>query len=72
MIAKWIAENLPYDRCFLEANKQGTIHCHVEAAPAGTSGARTVYTCADPKCSSKMDGIQLSFAQQGLRNMGYA
>lgn len=72
MIAKWIVENLPYDRCFLEANKQGTIHCHVEAAPAGSSGARTVWTCADPKCSSKSEGIQLSFAQQGLRNMGFA
>ena len=72
MIAKWIVENLPYDRCFLEANAQGTIHCHVEAAPEGSSGARTVWTCADPKCSSKVDGIQLSFAQQGLRNMGFA
>lgn len=72
MIAKWIVENLPYDRCFLEANAQGTIHCHVEAAPEGSSGARTVWTCADPRCSSKVDGIQLSFAQQGLRNMGFA
>lgn len=72
MIAKWIVENLPYDRCFLEANAQGTIHCHVEAAPEGTSGARTVWTCADPRCSSKVDGIQVSFAEQGLRNMGFA
>jgi hypothetical protein len=72
MIAKWIVENLPYDRCFLEANHQGTIHIHVEAAPPGTSGAKTVWTCADPKCASKVDGIQLSYAQQGLKNMGFA
>lgn len=71
-IAKWIVENLPYDRCFLEANSAGTIHIHVEAAPAGLSGERTVWTCADPKCESRTDGIQLSYAQQGLRKMGFA
>lgn len=71
-IAKWIVENLPYDRCFLEANAQGTIHIHVEAAPVGTSGARTVRTCADPKCQSAVGGLQLSYAQQGLRKMGFA
>lgn len=71
MIAKWIVENLPYDRCFLEANRQGTIHIHVEAAPAGSSGARTVWTCADPQCRSATSGLQLSFAQQGLKKMGF-
>lgn len=72
MMAKWITENLAYDRCFLEANHQGGIHVHVEAAPPGTQGARTVLTCADPQCASKINGIQLSFAQQGLKNMGFA
>lgn len=72
MIAKWIVENLPYDRCFLEANKQGTIHIHVEAAPPGQMGSRTVWTCADPKCQSKVNGLQLAYAQQGLKRMGYA
>lgn len=72
MIAKWIVENLPYDRVFLEANHQGTIHCHVEAAPAGTSGAKTVWTCAEPSCHSKQDGLVLSYAEQGLKNMGFA
>jgi len=71
MIAKWIVENLPYDRCFLEANRQGTIHIHVEAAPVGSRGSRTVWTCADPKCQSAVSGLQLSFAQQGLKKMGF-
>jgi hypothetical protein len=71
MIAKWIVENLPYDRCFLEANHQGTIHIHVEAAPIGTSGSKEVWTCSEPSCSTKISGIQLSYAQQGLKNMGF-
>ena len=69
MIAKWIVENLPYDRVFLEANASKTIHIHAEAAPPGTSGAKTVWTCADPRCNSRTNGLQLSFAQQGLRKM---
>lgn len=72
MIAKYIVENLPYDRVFLEANKSGTIHIHVEAAPPGSTGSKTVWTCADPDCFSRTNGLQLSFAQQGLRRMGFA
>lgn len=72
MIAKYIVENLPFDRCFLEANASGTIHIHVEAAPAGSKGERAVWTCSDPKCNSKVDGLQLAYAQQGLKRMGFA
>lgn len=72
MIAKWIAENLPFDRLFLEANNYGSIHIHVEAAPPGTPGAKIVWTCQDPKCNSKIDGLNLAYAQQGLKKMGFA
>lgn len=70
-IAKWIVENLPYDRVFLEANASGTIHIHVEAAPQGEQGDRTVWTCADPKCRNRTDGLKLAYAKQGLLRMGF-
>lgn len=70
-IAKWIVENLPYDRVFLEANASGTIHIHVEAAPQGQTGSRTVWTCADPKCRNRTNGLKLAYAKQGLLRMGY-
>lgn len=66
-IAKWIVENLPFDRCFLEANASGSIHVHVEAAPPGSSGRKLVWTCFDPQCHSRVDGLNLSYAQQGLK-----
>ena len=70
--AKWIRDNVAFDRLFLEANHAGTVHIHVEAAPEGSAGARTVWTCADPKCQSKKDGLELAFAVQGLKKMGLA
>jgi hypothetical protein len=70
--AKWIMDNLPFDRLFLEANHERCVHIHVEAAPAGATGARTVWTCGDPKCYSRTNGLQLSFAVQGLKRMGLA
>jgi hypothetical protein len=45
---------------------------HIEAAPEGSAGAITVWTCADPKCQSKQDGLNLAFAEQGLKKMGFA
>lgn len=70
-IARWIVENLPYDRVFLEANASGGVHIHVEAAPQGEVGRRTVWTCADPQCFNRVNGLQLSYARQGLARMGY-
>lgn len=70
--AAWIRDNLPFDRLFLEANHAGSVHIHVEAAQAGSTGSRTVWTCGDPKCNSRTDGLQLSFAVQGLKKMGLA
>ena len=61
-----------FDRLFLEANHAGTVHMHIEAAPVGSSGARTVWTCADPHCNSRQDGLNLAFAEQGLKRMGFA
>jgi uncharacterized protein (DUF2345 family) len=71
-MAKWMAENVAFDRLFLEANHSGTVHIHIEAAPAGQKGARTVWTCSDPKCQSRTDGLQLAYAVQGLKRMGLA
>ena len=72
MIAKWMVENLAYDRIFLEANKYGSIHIHAEAAPVGQKGSRTVWTCQDPRCSTQTSGLNLAFAVQGLKKMGFA
>lgn len=66
-IAKWAVDNLPFDRIFLEKNNEGGIHVHLEAAPAGGKGKRTVWTCADPKCQSRVDGLQLSYAVRALQ-----
>jgi hypothetical protein len=71
-VAAWVRENLPFDRLFLEANHAGTVHMHVEAAPEGQSGAKTVWTCQDPQCQSRKDGLDLAFAVQGLKKMGLA
>jgi uncharacterized protein (DUF2345 family) len=71
MIAKWMVENLAYDRIFLEANHYGSIHIHAEAAPEGSKGARTVLTCQDPKCNASTSGLQLAYAKQGLKKMGF-
>jgi uncharacterized protein (DUF2345 family) len=70
--AKWVRDNVAFDRLFLEANHAGTVHMHIEAAPVGSSGARTVWTCADPHCNSRQDGLNLAFAEQGLKKMGFA
>ena len=70
--AKWVRDNVAFDRLFLEANHAGTVHMHIEAAPEGSAGARTVWTCADPQCKSRQDGLNLAFAEQGLKKMGFA
>jgi len=70
--AKWVQENVAFDRLFLEANHAGTVHMHIEAAPEGQSGARTIWTCQDPKCNTRKDGLDLAYAVQGLKKMGLA
>jgi uncharacterized protein (DUF2345 family) len=70
--AAWVRDNVAFDRLFLEANHAGTVHMHIEAAPAGSAGARTIWTCADPHCNSRKDGLELAFAVQGLKKMGLA
>lgn len=70
--AKWVQENVAFDRLFLEANHAGTVHMHIEAAPEGQSGARTIWTCQDPQCKTRKDGLDLAYAVQGLKKMGLA
>jgi hypothetical protein len=71
-VAAWVRENLPFDRLFMEANHAGTVHMHIEAAPEGQSGAKTVWTCQDPQCKTRKDGLDLAYAVQGLKKMGFA
>ena len=71
-VAAWVRENLPFDRLFMEANPAGTVHMHIEAAPEGQSGAKTVWTCQDPQCKTRKDGLDLAYAVQGLKKMGFA
>ena len=70
--AAWVRDNVAFDRLFLEANNAGTVHMHIEAAPEGQKGARTVWTCSDPHCNGRTDGLQLAFAVAGLKKMGFA
>jgi hypothetical protein len=66
-IAAYIRDNLPYNKLLLEKNDQGGIHVHVESAKPGQNGGGIVLTCADPKCQSTQQGLQLSFAVAALQ-----
>jgi len=65
-MAAYIRDNLPFNRLFLEKNDEGGIHCHVQSAQPGQKGGGEVFTCADPGCHQKVDGLQLSYAVAAL------
>ena len=65
-IAAYVRDNLPYNQVFLEKNDSPGIHCHVQSAQPGQQGGGAVYTCADPHCNQKIDGIHLSYAVAAL------
>ena len=65
-IAAYVRDNLPYNQVFLEKNDSPGIHCHVQSAQPGQQGGGLVYTCADPHCNQKVNGIQLSYAVAAL------
>jgi hypothetical protein len=69
-IAKWIAENVPFDKLFLEVNNAGTIHIHIEAPPPGQKGRGVVLTCADQYCRTRITGLNINYAVQKLRSRG--
>lgn len=66
-IASYVRDNLPYSKILLEKNDSPGIHVHLESAQPGNVGGGTVITCADPKCNSKVEGLQLSYAVAALR-----
>jgi hypothetical protein len=66
-IAAYVRDNLPYSKVLLEKNDSPGIHVHLESAQPGNAGGGTVITCADPKCNSKVQGLQLSYAVAALR-----
>jgi len=67
-----VRDNVAFDRLFLEANDAGTVHMHIEAAPPGQKGARTVWSCQDKRCNTRKDGLDLAFAEQGLKRRAFA
>lgn len=65
-IAKWAAENVPYDRIYLEKNDAGTIHVHIEAAPPGQAGRGILWSCQDGRCRTRKEGVlDLNYAMGG-------
>ena len=66
-IAAFIRDNLPYKQLFLEKNDAPGIHLHVWASPAGSGASGNCKTCADKKCRSSVQGLQLSFAVAALK-----
>jgi hypothetical protein len=65
--AAYVRDNLPYSKVLLEKNDSPGIHVHVESAQPGNAGGGVVITCADPKCNSKVQGLQLSYAVAALK-----
>lgn len=57
-IAEYAARNLPCSQVFLERSGSGYSHVHIRVHPAGSSGNPSLLTCGDPRCSSKVSGIQ--------------
>jgi hypothetical protein len=70
-IAAFVRDNLPYSKILLEKNDSPGIHVHLESAQPGGSGGGTVITCADPKCNSKVSGLQIQYAVAALGSKSY-
>ena len=66
-IAKYAAENLPCSQVFLERSSSGYTHVHLRAHPPGQSGSPSLLTCGDPRCSSKVSGIQSEWLRRKVR-----
>lgn len=56
-IATYAAKNLPCAQVFLERSGSGFSHVHIRAHPPGASGKPSLLTCGDPRCRSKVAGI---------------
>lgn len=57
-IAEYAARNLPAMQVFLERSGSGYSHVHIRAHPPGASGNPSLLTCGDPRCRTKVSGIQ--------------
>ena len=66
-IAKYAAENLPCSQVFLERSASGYTHVHLRAHPPGQSGSPSLLTCGDPRCSTKVSGIQSEWLRRRAR-----
>lgn len=60
-IARFARDFLPVDQVFLERNTSGKTHVHLRVANPGTKTKPSVLTCGDPKCRSKVAGIQVEW-----------
>lgn len=60
-IARFARDNLPVDQVFIEKNTSGRTHVHIRVSSAGSKATPTVLTCGDPRCRSKVPGIQVDW-----------
>lgn len=60
-IARFARDKLPVDQVFIERNTSGRTHVHLRVANTGAKGNPSVLTCGDPKCQSKVAGINVEW-----------
>lgn len=61
-IARFARDNLPVDQVFLERNTSGRSHVHLRVSQGG--GAPRVLSCGDPKCRSRVPGIDVAWLKR--------
>lgn len=63
-IARLARDTLPCDQVFLERNTSGRTHVHLRVSPAGSKASPTVITCGDPRCRSRVSGIDVGWLKR--------
>jgi hypothetical protein len=71
-MAAWVRDNCPWSAILLEANDQGSVHVHLEAAQPGSTGEGFIVTCADSACAVQIPGLngKQAIVWRDLRNRG--
>lgn len=60
-IARFARDKLPVDQVFIEKNTSGRTHVHLRVSPSGSKGNPSVLTCGDPKCQTRVAGINVAW-----------
>lgn len=63
-IARLARDTLPCDQVFLERNTSGRTHVHLRVASAGSKASPRVMTCGDPRCRSRVSGINVEWLKR--------